>query len=237
MFKSSSLISVLLALALSVPAAAESNSAAAPALQPPKSGKIRVAFVISENANVIDLAGPWEVFQDVAFHREGQHIMPFELYTVSDTKDPIRATGGLRITPDYTFDNAPKPHVVVVGAQRGRSQRMMRWLQEAAQSADVLMSVCTGAFVLGEAGVLNGKSATTHHQFFDSFEKKYPKVKLVRGTRFVEGEKVSTAGGLTSGIDLALRVVERYFGREAAETTAQYMEHESRRWVREVSAR
>jgi len=88
--------------------------------------------------------------------------------------------------------------------------------------------VCTGAFVLGRAGLLDGRTATTHHDFWDDFERTFPKVKLERGPRFVEHERIATAGGLTSGIDLALRVVERYYGRGTALTTANYMEYEGR---------
>jgi transcriptional regulator GlxA family with amidase domain len=92
--------------------------------------------------------------------------------------------------------------------------------------------VCTGAFVLGHAGLLAGKRATTHHDFHDRFAAQFPDVKLERGVRFVEGApNLATAGGLTSGIDLALRVVERYFGRDVAERTANYMEYQSRGWI------
>jgi transcriptional regulator GlxA family with amidase domain len=93
------------------------------------------------------------------------------------------------------------------------------------------MSVCTGAFQLGKAGLLSGKTATTHHDFLDRFEKTFPDVTVKRGLRFVEGEKISTAGGLSSGIDLALRVVDRYFGREVAQATATYMEYQSKGWI------
>jgi transcriptional regulator GlxA family with amidase domain len=93
------------------------------------------------------------------------------------------------------------------------------------------MSVCTGAFQLGRAGLLAGREATTHHDFYDRFQKDFPDVKLRRGLRFVEGPVISTAGGLTSGVDLALRVVERYFGRDVAKATAAYMEYQSTSWI------
>ena len=89
----------------------------------------------------------------------------------------------------------------------------------------------TGAFILGRAGMLKGLDATTHHDFFDRFEKTFPDVRLHRGLRFVEGERISTAGGLTSGIDMALRVVERYFGRDRARQVAEYMEYQSTGWM------
>ncbi len=90
------------------------------------------------------------------------------------------------------------------------------------------MSVCIGAFKLAKAGLLAGKPATTHHEFLDKLQSEYPDIQVKRGVRFVENEKISTAGGLTSGTDLALRVVERYFGRAVAQTTADYMECRAR---------
>src|SRR6185312_3142211 len=104
---------------------------------------INVAVVITENANVIDFSGPWEVFQDTA--QPGTEAPAFRLYTVSDTRHPVRLTGGLTLVPDYTFDDAPVPAIVVVGAQRG-SPRMQRWLQSvaSASSTRALMSVYTG---------------------------------------------------------------------------------------------
>ena len=202
-------------------------------LTPPAKGKIPVAFAISEGATVIDFAGPWEVFQDVMIPQRGSNMdeqMPFQLYTVSEKTEPITGSGGLKLVPDYTFDSAPQPKVVVVGAQRG-SKALHAWLNKMSTSTDLIMSVCTGAFQLGRAGLLAGKSATTHHDFFEQFAKAFPDINLKRGLRFVEEERVSTAGGLSSGIDLALHVVERYFGREVAQNTALYMEYQSKGWI------
>ena len=202
-------------------------------LTPPAKGKIPVAFTISEGVTVIDFAGPWEVFQDVMITTRGQdhdEQMPFQLFTVAEKIEPIIGSGGLKLVPDYTFETVPQPKIVVVPAQRG-SKELHAWLRKMTASADMIMSVCTGAFQLGRAGLLSGKTATTHHDFFDQFAKAFPDVTLKRGLRFVEQEKISTAGGLSSGIDLALRVVDRYFGREVAQTTATYMEYQSKGWI------
>jgi len=212
---------------------ANSVAAAGSKLTPPAKGKIPVAVAISDGVTVIDFAGPWEVFQDVMIPDRGKDMdeqMPFQLFTVSEKTEPLTGSAGLKLLPDYTFDSAPQPKVVVVPAQRG-SQALHAWLRKMSTSTDVIMSVCTGAFQLGKAGLLSGKSATTHHDFLDRFAKTFPDVSVKRGLRFVEEEKISTAGGLTSGIDLALHVVERYFGREVAEATATYMEYQSKGWV------
>ena len=203
-------------------------------LTPPAKGKIRVAFVMTERATMIDFAGPWEVFQDVHVEGRGashEEMMPFELYTVSESRKPIRTSGGMQVVPDYAFDDAPLPHVVVVGAQQG-SPGLSPWLRKVAEKEVVILSVCTGAFKLAQAGLLDGRAATTHHDFYDRFAKQFPKVRLVKSTRFVESDDalIFTAGGLTSGIDLALHIVERYFGRDVAQQTAIYMEYESDGW-------
>lgn len=197
-------------------------------LTPPANGVVPVAFVISPRWTVIDAMGPWEVFQDAATPKDNEG---FELYTVGESLEPIIGSAGIKVVPNYTFADAPQPKVVVIGAQAGRSPAMFEWLKKVSETADVIMSVCTGAFILAQSGLIDGKTATTHHDFFDKFAKQFPNIELKRGTRFVEEKKFSSAGGLTSGIDLALRVVERYFGRETAEKTAFYMEYQSKSWI------
>jgi transcriptional regulator GlxA family with amidase domain len=212
----------------------ESAVRPAPPLRPPAQGPIDVAFLISNGATVIDFTGPWEVFQDVMLPERGdshEEQMPFRLYTVADGPDPVRVTGGMRIVPDYSVADAPPPRVVVIPAMR-RTPAILDWLRKTSASADLIMSVCTGAFVLAEAGLLAGKKATTHHDFHDRFAAQYPNITLERGLRFVESApNLATAGGLTSGIDLALRVVERYFGRDVARRTATYMEYQGKGWL------
>jgi len=191
--------------------------------------RINVAFVISEGANVIDLAGLWEVFQDAMFSDGQQTRSAFRLYTVSDSTRPIVATGGLRLVPHYTLRNAPTPAIISVGAQRG-SDSIRGWLGEQSKRVELMMSVCTGAFQLARAGLLDGRRATTHHEFWEKMAREHPRVRLERGPRFVADGNMLTAGGLTSGVDLALHVVQRFHGEEVAARTARYMEYESERW-------
>lgn len=219
-------IAALLFLILISVASAQNSAESNPNLPKP-SLPIPVAFVISEGAVVIDFCGPWEVFRDVMVGNDH----PFRLYTVSDKTAPIQAGGGMKIVPDYTFANAPAPKIIVIPAQSEPSTAMLEWIRQATKNTDVTMSVCTGAFVLAKTGLLDGKSATTFHGAFNTFAVEFPKIELKRGARFVENGNLATAGGLSSGIDLALRVVERYYGREVATKTAYNMEYQGQGWM------
>src|SRR5271157_1890389 len=208
-------------------------------LKPPATGQINVAFIVSDQANVMDIAGAWEVFGDSMLTSKGKPwhesdgddmVMPFNTYTVSDSLKPVSAANGLTIVPNYSFETAPKPQVIVIPAQGGRSDAQKAWLLANSATADVTMSVCTGASMLAKYGLLDGLTATTHHMYAPDMQKRYPAVHFVSGTRFVENGKVATAGGLTSGIDLALHVVERYYGREVAQLTADFMEYGGELW-------
>jgi YHS domain-containing protein/putative intracellular protease/amidase len=201
-------------------------------LAPPPKGSIPVAFALSPGAVVIDYCGPWEVFQD-AVVPDRQN--PFHLYTVAEREGPVTTSAGMRVVADYSFANAPQPKIVVIPAQLG-GPALEAWVKKVAPNADLTMSVCTGAFHLAKTGLLDGKSATTHHGSYVAFAKAFPKVNLKRGFRFIDEGNVASAGGLTSGIDLALHVVERYFGHAAAMDTAYYMEYQGRGWLDSTGA-
>jgi putative intracellular protease/amidase/YHS domain-containing protein len=229
--RSNSKQAVLTVMALLVPvaifiAAAPTNTTS---LKPPDKEPIPVAFLISDGAVVIDFCGPWEVFQDAMV--PSRQDMPFRLYTVAETKKPIRTSGGMQIVPDYAIADAPAPKVIVIPAQSGPSEAVLEWIRKSSKTTDVTMSVCTGAFVLAKTGLLDGKSATTFHAAFKTFAMEFPKIELKRGARFVENGNLATAGGLSSGIDLALRVVERYYGRDIAQKTAYNMEYQGQGWM------
>ena len=201
-------------------------------LEEPGSGVIRVAFLIAPGAELVDFAGPWGVFEYVTVG-DGQR-RPFELYTVAAGPGPVRVSGGMTIVPGYDLGSAPGPDVIVVPAMgpEGPAPEALEWLRRAHERAAVTMSVCNGAFVLAEAGLLDGKSATAHHVGYGYFRAMFPQVNVLRGRRFVEDGKIATAGGLTSGTDLALRVVERYYGRDVARQTAVMLEYQGTGWMR-----
>ncbi|HEY6326550.1 MAG TPA: DJ-1/PfpI family protein [Candidatus Cybelea sp.] len=205
---------------------------------PPAS--VRVAFVVGPVSNLIDIAGPYEVFGDMYASKTGgpppngtdnclgddDGARPlYAPYLVGDTLEPIQAGRGVTILPNYTFASAPAPGVIVMGAQSKHSPAKLEWIREMSRTADVVMSVCTGAYVLAGTGLLDGKRATTHHDYYDDFAATFPKVTVVRGPRYVEEGKLKTAGGLTSGIELAIHVVALMHGESRADLIAHYLEY------------
>ena len=195
-------------------------------LTPPKDRPIQVAIAVSAGVTWIDFVGPLAVFETFHFDPiEKKHKPRFSMTLVSEKPGPAK-----NLVPDHTFETAPKSDIILIPAQPA-SEALTNWIRKAAESAEVTMSVCTGAAHLARAGLLNGKQATTHHDSIERFSRDFPEVKWVRGMRFVEGKKISTGGGLTAGIDLALRVTERYFGRAWAEEVAQHLEYEGRGWI------
>jgi transcriptional regulator GlxA family with amidase domain len=155
-------------------------------------------------------------------HREG-----FAPFTVAPSTEPVTGTAGLTFVPHHDLAHAPEARVVVVPAHHAMPESLA-WLKRVSRSADLVMSVCTGAFVLARAGLLDGLTATTHHEYQYAPARDFPRIKVERGVRYTEHERVATAAGLTSGIDLALRVVERYYGGDQARATAAYLEYQSR---------
>lgn len=200
----------------SIPAVAQDTVPDFPLLGKPLkalAAGVQVAFVVAPHTVLIDVAGPWEAFFD--------SMTGFHLYTVAPSMDMI-TMGGLKVLPDYTFDNAPKPNVVVVPQSRELPETIA-YIKEASKTADVTMSICSGALLVAKAGLFDGLHATTHHNFYDVLAQ-FPKVKLVRGPRFVEEANVSSSGGEMSGVDLALRVVERYYGKNAVRSAVSTLE-------------
>ncbi len=212
---------------------------AAQHLQPPQGRHIQVAFALSEGAVMIDFAGPWEVFQDaLPPGASGSPEMVFDLYTVAPSRAPLHTSGGFRhgmtVTPDFTYADAPAPDVVVVGAQSG-GPGLTAWLKKVHAEHALILSVCTGVFRLAETGLLEGKSATTYHQRLQRFANQYPGVAVRGSVRYVQADPlIVTAGGLSSGIDAALHIVELYFGRAVAQATADDLEYQGKGWKTNV---
>ena len=199
-------------------------------LPAPPAGMLPAAFVLGKDAEVLDLCGPLEVFAG-ASSKDGKPL--FAPYMVAATSTPVTVGGGMKVLPDYTFKTSPPPKLIVIPAMdmSGAPQEMYDWIRRASAATDVTMSVCNGAFVLAKTGLLAGKSATAHHGGFYRFAALHPDVHLKRGARFVEEGNIASAGGISSGIDLALRVVARYVGRDSTTELADSMEYQGRGWL------
>ena len=180
-----------------------------------------VAILLFDGAEVIDYAGPWEVFGQAGF----------KIFTVAENSKPIDAVFGQKIIPDYTFASAPSADIVLVPGGRGSRSAMqnaavIKWLQQRAQSSDHVMSVCTGALILAKAGLLEGLSATTFHDAIDLLAQVAPKTRVVSNQRYVDNGKIITTAGLSSGIDGALHLVSKIKGKGSAQATALTLEYQ-----------
>jgi len=187
-----------------------------------------VAIVVYDNAEPLDWTGPFEVYNDAAEFGRANGERAFNVFIVSKTKDVVNAQG-LHVAPGYSIKDSPRPDIVVFPG--GPSNRITEdaeffaWAKKAATEAEIAQSVCTGAFVLGKAGLLDGLEVTTFHGAIDGLQKKYPKAAVKRGRRFVDNGQVVTTAGISAGIDGSLHVVARLLGRKVADDVATYMEY------------
>lgn len=208
---------------------------AAPDSPPRRSGYTRnVAIVLYEGVELLDFAGPGEVFS-AAGHQSMQGDAPaFRVYTVAKSKAPLTSQGFVKVTPDFSPEDAPVPDVIVIpGGNTGvvlADEAYSKWLAKTAAGAEVALSVCTGAMVLGKAGMLDGLDVTTFNNAIDSLQKMAPKARVHRGRRFIDNGRIVTTAGVSAGIDGSLHVVARLLGLRVAEQTARYMEY---RWTPE----
>jgi transcriptional regulator GlxA family with amidase domain len=194
-----------------------------------------VAIVVYQNAEPLDWSGPYEVYHDAASFGEANGQPAFNVYIVSKTKDPVDAQG-LVVVPTYSIADAPKPDIVLFPGGPSNAitddAEFYAWAEKVSKEAEIAQSVCTGAAVLGKAGLLDGLTVTTFHGFIDGLQKRYPKAQVKRGMRYVDNGHVVTTAGISAGIDGSLHVVARLLGRRVADDVANYMEYA---WVPEAS--
>jgi putative intracellular protease/amidase len=186
-----------------------------------KEQRISVAVLLFDGAEVIDYAGPWEVFGEAGFR----------VYGVAEKREPIHATFGQKLMPDYTFADSPPADILLVpGGGVGRAlenPQLIKWVQANAKTSTHVMSVCTGAFILAKAGLLDGLSATTIQHAIENLQKASPKTRVVHDQRYVDNGKIITTAGLSSGIDGAFHLVAKINGEGEAQSIALNMEY---RW-------
>jgi transcriptional regulator GlxA family with amidase domain len=192
----------------------------------------QVGILIFPEVEVLDFCGPFEVFSvtrlDDDRQREGPS--PYDVVLVAEQKEPVVATGGMKVIPDHTFPDCPPLDVLVVpggwGTRREmRNDSLIAWIAERGRQVTTLTSVCTGSLLLGKAGLLDSKRATTHWRVLDEMRRWFPTVNVIDDQHVVEDGNVLTSAGISAGIDMALRVVAHHHGEAVARTTAKHMEY------------
>lgn len=195
-----------------------------------------VAVLLFNEIEVLDFAGPFEVF-GVAGQYAGQR--PFNVFTVAE-RGPVFARNGLAIQPTYLLNDHPPADIIIVpggggyhtdGTPYGSRREMdnpavLNWVRRSAETAELVLSVCTGALILAKAGLLEGLSATTHFSAADSLQEMAPNTTVLPSERYVDNGKVLTSAGVSAGIDLSLYVVQKLLGKEVADGTAKYMQYD-----------
>jgi transcriptional regulator GlxA family with amidase domain len=192
----------------------------------------QVGIVVYEAVEVLDFCGPFEVFSLTRLNEEkrGEEPSPFNVFLIAEAPSTVVATGGMKVVPDYDLDTCPQLDTLIIpggwGAIREmNNERLVNWIGTRSRQVDTVTSVCTGALLLGKAGLLDGKRATTHWRFLDRMQELFPRVTVERQVHFVEEGVLFTSTGISAGIDMSLRVVARYFGEAVARATARHMEY------------
>jgi putative intracellular protease/amidase len=184
-----------------------------------------LAILIFDGVQIIDYTGPYETFG----HVYGEDGPAFNIYTVSEKSNAIITSMGLSVNPKYSFADAPKPDLLLVPGgdveAQVNSPVVIKWVQEKAKDAEVVMSVCNGAFILAKAGLLDGLEATTTAGLIPGLRDAAKRTRVVDDRRFVDNGKIITTAGLSSGIDGSLHVIERLFGKGTAQMAALGMEY------------
>jgi transcriptional regulator GlxA family with amidase domain len=188
------------------------------------------AILLFDEVEVLDFAGPFEVFSVCG--RRSQ-LEPFHVTTVSERGQSIRARNGLVVTPTHSFASCPPIDLLLVPGGFGTRREMrnpvvLEWVAKHGRSCELLLSVCTGALVLGSAGLLDGLAATTHHMAFPELRAAAPHTAILDDARIVDNGRVILSSGVSAGIDMSLHVVARLHGDDLARETARYMEYEGR---------
>ncbi|MBV6655832.1 MAG: DJ-1/PfpI family protein [Mameliella sp.] len=180
---------------------------------------LRVAALIHQGMEILDFAGPIEVFTNAGW----------EVFIVAKDKNPVVSQDIIKILPQYDIHDCPEADVLATfggnSEEAVQQQEVIRWVQERAASCETLFSVCTGVFYFAAAGLLDGHKATTFHDEIDRLKREAPNTEVLKGVKYVDSGKIISAAGVSSGIDGALYLVERLEGAEAAAKIAEYIEY------------
>lgn len=193
-----------------------------------------VGILIFDDVEILDVAGPFEVFAVTRLNEELrlQQSSPFKVYLIAQTNKQITAIGGLRLTPDVTISECPELDLLIIPGGWGtrkesKNKILLDWIgnQFTTTNDRLIASVCTGSILLGKAGLLDGRDATTHWRAFDFLQESAPQARILKNVRFTLTEPIFTSAGVSAGIDLALCIVSHFFGTEVGQATARQMEY------------
>jgi transcriptional regulator GlxA family with amidase domain len=192
-----------------------------------------VGILVFDDVEVLDFCGPFEVFSSVRKPGEEKpdERRLFDVCIIAEEDRTIRCRGNLLVNPHFTIETHPPLDIVLVpgghGTRRERTnQVVLDWIAAQDKTAELTTSVCTGAFLLAELGLLDGKNATTHWAAFDWMRENHPSVEMQEDVRFVDEGRIVTSAGVSAGIDMALHIVERIHGHDVAADTARGMEYD-----------
>ncbi|CAL2082846.1 cyclohexyl-isocyanide hydratase [Tenacibaculum sp. 190524A05c] len=190
--------------------------------------KKNVGIFIFDDAEVLDFAGPFEVFSVTS---ELNNFELFDVFTVAKTKQPIRAVNGLSVNPTYDFTDCPKVDILILAGGNGTNQAItdsdiIQWIANKHLETEITMSICSGTRFLAKIGVLENRPYCTHHLVYDDLNKLVPSGIPIKEKRFTQSnEKTYTSGGISAGIDLSFHIINKLHGKEIIEKTAKYMEY------------
>lgn len=196
-----------------------------------------LAIFIFHDVEVLDFAGPFEVFGVCGLRNGGEK--PFNVFTVAQ-KELVVARNGLKITPHYLLDNCPHADIVLLPGGGGNrpdgspfgtrhemnNELLLKWIREKDRTAELMLSVCTGSLLLARAGLLEGLSATTHWKAVDTMRSVAPNTTVLPEERWVDNGRIILSAGISAGIDMSLYVISKLLGNEAANETAAYMQYD-----------
>lgn len=187
-----------------------------------------VAILVFEDAEVLDFAGPFEVFSVTS--ELNDHEL-FNVFLVAEEAGSVRTINGLRVIAEHSLTTSPEPNILILAGGAGsrramENEQLLEWVRQVTERAELVMSVCSGARILARAGLLSGIAATTHHEVLDHLRELAPDADVRSDERFVDAGHIVTTGGISAGIDGSFHVVERLLGAATAKKTAEYMEYD-----------
>lgn len=191
-----------------------------------KQPQLSIGIYLYKNAEVLDFSGPFEVFTTA--NRLNRTRQQFKVFLIAENDSPVLARGGFCVTPHYNINNHPPLELLIVAGgvhvAEMQKSRIIEWLQQQALTVPIMASVCTGAFLLAQAGVLNGYRATTHWSDIQQFTQMFSTIPIIENVSWVDNQKVITSAGISAGIDMSLHLLSKFSSQQLALATAKQME-------------